>query len=430
MSLYLGVDFGTSGVRAAVADHVGREVAQSRMELPPPVLLDGRPAQDPDCWWMAFEDCLGGLSVELAGIGRGLDEVAAISVDGTSGTLLLADSNLIPVTPALMYNSSGFFEEARAIDPVAPPDSVARGASSALARLLHLQSMPESAKAAHAMHQADWIAARLIGEGGISDENNVLKTGYDLTEDCWPEKWFSQLDVRMDLLPDVQPAGSMIGQVRKSVAQRFGFPPKTRVVAGTTDSIAAFIATGAKSPGDGMTSLGSTLVIKLLSRSPVNDPRHGVYSHRIFGMWLAGGASNAGGEALLKHFSLEQIVGLSSRIDPEADSGLNYYPLPRPGERFPVSDPKLEPVDSPRPADDVQFLQGLFEGLARIERRGYDALEELGAVAVSNVRSTGGGSQNPVLTRIREKALGCPVSSVLADAALGSAIIAMRAVAT
>lgn len=426
MSLFLGIDVGTSGVRTAVINQQCREVAFARTSLPQATLEEGRPVQDPDEWWRSLERCLESLSSNLIQLGRSMAEVAALAVDGTSGTVLLADSRLRPVTPALMYNSSGFHDEARAIDAVAPENSIARGASSALARLLHLQSLPTANTAAHAMHQADWIAAKLVGSGGFSDENNVLKTGYDLESGGWPEDWFGRLGMRMELLPKVKPAGRTIGTVRSQICDRFGFAPGTQVAAGTTDSIAAFMASGASNVGDGVTSVGTTLVIKLLSEAPVTDVKRGVYSHRIFGMWLAGGASNAGGGALLRHFPLERIVELSERIDPNTDSGLHYYPLPQPGERFPVSDPGMQPVVSPRPKSDVKFLQGLFEGLAGIERSGYDALRRLGAPVVTNVRSVGGGAGNPVLNRIRERALGCPVSVVSADAAVGSALIALR----
>lgn len=426
MNLHLGIDVGTSGVRAAVVDGQCRKVAFARTSLPPATLEGGRPVQDPHEWWRSLERCLDSLSSNLIEAGRSMAEVAALAVDGTSGTVLLADSRLCPVTSALMYNSSGFLEEARAIDAVAPENSIARGASSALARLLHLQSMPTADTAAHAMHQADWIAAKLIGSGGFSDENNVLKTGYDLETGGWPEDWFGKLGMRMELLPQVKPAGRTVGTVQRKICDRFGFSPGTQVVAGTTDSIAAFIASGASNVGDGVTSVGTTLVIKLLSEAPVTDVKRGVYSHRVFGMWLAGGASNAGGGALLRHFPLERIVELSERIDPNTDSGLRYYPLPQPGERFPVSDPGMQPVVSPRPKSDALFLHGLFEGLARIERSGYDALRGLGAPKVTNVRSVGGGAGNPVLNRIRERALGCPVSVVSADAAVGSALIARK----
>ena len=146
------------------------------------------------------------------------------------------------------------------------------------------------------------------------------------------------------------------------------------ICAGTTDGVASFIATRAAAPGDAVTSLGTTLVLKLLSDKPIFAPGQGVYSHRLGDRWLAGGASNTGGAALLAHFSAERMAALTPQLDPARPTGLDYYPLPKPGERFPISDPQLPPRVTPRPADDVQFFQGLLEGIAAVEALAYQAL--------------------------------------------------------
>lgn len=92
-----------------------------------------------------------------------------------------------------------------------------------------------------------------------------------------------------------------------------------------------------------VTSLGSTLAVKLLSTSRVDDSRYGIYSHRLGDKWLVGGASNTGGAVLRQLFSNEQLQELSAQIDPSKPSPLDYYPLPKVGERFPEADPNKEP---------------------------------------------------------------------------------------
>lgn len=92
-----------------------------------------------------------------------------------------------------------------------------------------------------------------------------------------------------------------------------------------------------------MTSLGSTLAIKLLSTKRVDDARFGVYSHRLDDKWLVGGASNTGGAVLREIFTDEELEKLSKFIDPAKPSPLDYYPLKSPGERFPVADPNMAP---------------------------------------------------------------------------------------
>ena len=101
------------------------------------------------------------------------------------------------------------------------------------------------------------------------------------------------------------PSARSSAGVDAEVARALGLSSDCKVVAGVTDSNAAFLASGASKVGEGMTSLGTTLAIKLLSDQPVFDPGRGVYSHRIKDMWLPGGASNSGGGVLLKYFTAE-----------------------------------------------------------------------------------------------------------------------------
>ena len=89
--------------------------------------------------------------------------------------------------------------------------------------------------------------------------------------------------------------------------------------------------------------MGSTLAIKLLSTSRVEDARFGVYSHRLDDKWLVGGASNTGGAVLREIFTDEELVKLSEHINPTEPSPLDYYPLKTAGERFPVADPNMAP---------------------------------------------------------------------------------------
>ena len=222
--------------------------------------------------------------------------------------------------------------------------------------------------------------------------------------------------------------GSLITEISPALAQHFNINPACTLHAGTTDSIAAFIAAGVHQPGDAATSLGTTLVLKLLSEKRVEAAQYGVYSHRYGDLWLVGGASNAGGSVLRQYFNDEQLAELSQHIDPKANSPLDYYPLPRPGERFPHNDPDLAPRLSPRPDDDAQFLHGMLQGLSRIEATGYARLAELGATPLKSVTTCGGGASNTAWREIRERLLGVPVTTAShGEAAFGAALLAKRA---
>ena len=409
-------------------DRTGATLAEARRPLAEPLSpADGWVEQDPALWWVAVQGVLGEIAAKLPG-GR----VRALCVDGTSGTLLLADCSGNPLTPALLYNDRRALEGAAAVDAVAPPDSAARGPSSSLSKLIHLaQGLPGGGSLPAdnlALHQADWIAGRLTGRYGWSDWNNALKLGYDAERLTWPD-WVLGLVPASVRLPAVLAPGADLGAMDPRVAADLGLDPGGRVMCGTTDSTAAAIAAGARRPGDAVTCLGSTLVLKVVSERPLTASRYGVYSHRLADHWLVGGASNSGGAVLRQFFSDAELKDLSARIDPERPSGLDYYPLPRPGERFPRADPGLPPRISPIPEDRVRLLQGLLEGMARIEAEGYDLLAELGAPRPTRVMTTGGGSVNRTWEAIRRRALGIPViAAAHQEAAYGAALLALEGV--
>ena len=113
-------------------------------------------------------------------------------------------------------------------------------------------------------------------------------------------------------------------------------------------------------------------------------------------------------------------------IDPSNDCPLDYYPLPSAGERFPVSDPRMQPRLEPRPGDDVESLHGLLQGLAHIEMDGYARLAELGAPALRRVVTNGGGAKNDIWRIMRERLLGVPVGTAAhGEAAYGSALLCL-----
>ena len=413
--LALGIDVGTSGVRIAALDETNEAVCISAAAMPAPARNNGRVRQDPEIWWRAVCEALDGL-------GRALDltRVRAVAVDGTSGTVLAVDAAGQPLGPGSLYNDVASPAAQARVEAVAPAASAARGSTSALGRALDL--LGEFPAATRIVHQADWIAGRLAGAFDTSDENNALKTGYDPVSRAWPA-WIEDAGMSRERLPRVVPAGTAIGRV--TAGHGHGLPEGVAVVTGTTDGCAAFLATGAAEPGDGVTSLGTTLVLKLLSDHPIFAPDYGIYSHRIGEAWLAGGASNSGGAALLRFFTPERMSELETSIRPQDPTGLAFYPLPSPGERFPINDPRLEPKVEPRPKDDARFLQALFEGIGGIEKLGYDRLAELGGPRLTSVRSVGGGARNLGWTALRSRILGVPLlEPAHAEAACGTARLA------
>ncbi len=410
--MYLGIDFGTSGVRACVIAPSGEIDAFERVDF-------GR-MEDYEAAGLWSEALFSVIAAIPAGARR---KLTALALDGTSGTVLACDEALNPTHPPLLYNDARATEEAAAIVRAGGADSPAASSSSGLAKVLWLKRHLGLERARLYLNQADWLTALLSDRAGICDYHNALKMGYDVEALQWPA-WVEYL-ADVDYLPQVVPPGSAIACVARPRVRELGLNPDCLVRAGTTDSIAAFIAAGVREPGRAVTSLGSTLVLKLLSETRVESARYGVYSHWYGDLWLAGGASNCGGRVLRQHFADTELEALSGRIDPSSDSGLDYYPLPAPGERFPINDPLLPPRLEPRPPERHVFLQGLLEGLARVEALGYERLAELGATPLKGVVSSGGGAHNRAYALIRARHLGVPVSQASQqEAAYGAACLA------
>lgn len=406
--LYLGLDFGTSGARAMLIDDQNQVVAQAHCTYD---------IRDWYSWLRALHWLCASLPANLR------QRISSMAIDGTSSTVLLCDSSNTPIASPLLYNDTCAENHVAQIAAHAPVGHTVISASSSLAKLLYLLQRHPNEEAGYFSDQSSWLAAMLTGKPGIGDYHNALKLGYDVETLNWPT-WIKAFGVER-FLPKVVAPGTRLGKLAPEVAAKLDLPSACVVRAGTTDSIAAFIASGARTPGTAVTSLGSTLVLKLLSTQRVEDARYGVYSHRFGDLWLAGGASNSGGAALRQFFDDADLITLSQQIDPAQDSGLDYYPLPSRGERFPINNPQMVPRTTPRPDSDAVFLQGLLEGIARIEARAYALLAELGATPLTQVLTAGGGAKNLAWAAIRQRLLGVPVQAAEHDAAAyGAACLA------
>ena len=416
MNLYLGVDFGTSGARVVVIDDFGEIQNEGNYAFETPILARGMVTR----WKTALFTLIKQIPQKRR------QEIRAIAVDGTSSTVLLCDAIGQPIDEPLMYNDGRGVELMEILKTVAPSNHTVLNATSSLTKLLwFIQNSRFKTLNSYFLHQADWLAFLLHGQLGISDYHNALKLGYDVESLCYPQ-WIENLKIPVHL-PKIVAPSTPIAELLPNIAHQLGLPTKCLVCAGTTDSIAAFLATGARSPGEAVTSLGSTLVLKLLSLTPINDARFGIYSHRLGDLWLVGGASNTGGLVLRHFFSDAELEELSSQIEANHESPLDYYPLLKPGERFPINDPHLLPRVEPKPAESVNFLHGLLESIARIEARGYQLLQQLGATPITGVYTSGGGAKNSTWTTIRGRHLQVPIlPPAHSAAAYGAALLARQ----
>lgn len=404
--LVLGIDLGTSGVRIAVINQKKQLIQTVASDYPRGL-----------AWTEDWRSCCIELINSLPSGVR--SQLRAIAVDGTSGTLVACKTNGEPLTEALLYNHA-YPEHSLRIKQLVSSDSSASSVSSSLARALQLTS--ELGDDLLLRHQADWVTGWLMNNWSFGEEGNNLKLGWDLSQGDWP-KSFNSMPWK-GALPKIIASGKIMGNIAHQQAKALGVPLDLVVVAGSTDANAAFLAADA-GPNEGVTVLGSTVVLKRFVDKPIKGK--GITNHRVEERWLCGGSSNAGGAVLRKLFSDSELKELSRQINPEENSGLFLRPLPGIGERFPVDDPTMTPIMAPRPISDALYLHGILEGLARIEAAGWQRLCELGAPPAKGIITLGGGARNPQWRKIRERIIGLPIRSSSAPPASGVARIALRA---
>ncbi|WP_029407574.1 FGGY-family carbohydrate kinase [Thiomicrorhabdus sp. Milos-T2] len=431
----LGLDIGTSGIRGCVVERVfdQKEMLEKILFETHIAMPAAKPefneqsntveiSQDPHVWINHLEKLLKNLEQNFNS-----QLITHLVVDATSSTVLLVDQKGNPCTRALMYNDSQSSKPAQDIAQLITQSqeySGAQGVSSTLAKVSTLLMKNPNLKQPIICHQIDFINHYLCGVLNITDENNALKLGYNSVNQAWPNwvmPYLNGINSQVTLPLVVKP-GDFLAKIMPSISKNFGFNKELTVMAGTTDSIAGFLASGAINTGDAVTSLGSTMVIKAISNEPIFDDKYGLYSHKLGAHWLVGGASNTGGKVLLNEYDLKDLIYL---IENTADSFIskylkeenaNYYPLNEKGERFPISNPELSPSMPSRPnckKTDIYhsdsclkqhqyYVLKILFGMTNIEKIAYQKLEEMGLPKIKRIFTVGGGTKNLAWMKLRE----------------------------
>jgi sugar (pentulose or hexulose) kinase len=419
-----GIDVGTQGVRVVVVDLTGELLARASEPLPrSPTSAANIAEQDPETWWSAVCRCLRRVLAEIDAT-----RLSGLAVSATSGTLVLTDDSDRPLRPALMYNDARATAEALEITAAAGGNRATP--SDPLAKLLWLRRHEPKAfvAARRIVHAGDFIAAKLTGEWR-TDWSQALKSGYDPGDLRWsPVLALVELDC--ERFPQVIAPGAEIGGVTGSACESTGLRRATRVFAGMTDGCASQIAAGAMAPGQWCSTLGTTLVVRGVTRERLHDPLGRVYSHRHpDGFWMPGGASNTGGECLQREFPADDLALCDRQAAGLTPTDLVAYPLVRTGERFPFVDPQAEGFLLGTPASRAEHFTACLEGVAYLERLAYETLDHLGARVDGAIAASGGGANSRVWMQIRADVLGRPLRKpALPEAAAGAAIIAAAAI--
>ncbi|QDZ12621.1 FGGY-family carbohydrate kinase [Devosia ginsengisoli] len=422
---WLGIDIGTQSVRALVAAGDGTILASGQAPLASHREA-GRHEQDPRQWWEAV-----GAACRQAMADIDRNRVAGLAVCGTSGTVLLADQQLRPLSAGIMYDDRRATGQVETVNDIGAALWRRMGYGRmqpvwALPKILWLTA--DAAPDALVFHQADFITSLMAGQRTAADTSNALKSGCDLVTEDWDGALIAALGLDPIVLPRLVRPGTEIGRVCMESAAHCGLRPGTPILAGMTDGCAAQLGSGAVTVGSWNSVLGTTLILKGTSPALIPDDSGAVYSHRSpLGEWLPGGASSSGAGA---------IARLLPGLDPDAlEAAAAARPLPLPayplaserGERFPFTAAEAEAffLEPAMQDDAVDGYHALAVGIAAMERLCFDHVEQLGFPTHGQIAVSGGAVRSRFLTQLRADMLGRElIVPGVAEPALGMAVLA------
>ena len=431
--IVLGMDIGTQGARVIACDISGN--IKSSKSVPFKSLdvsqIEQHREQAAEDWWLAAKEAVCSVIADLKQQGISSDAVKSVSVDGTSGTILPIDRLNTPLQNALMYNDSRAYAQTETIKARARDFENKMGytfnSSFALPKILWIkENLPGIyEKAKRFVHQTDYIVGRMTGEYGMSDYSNALKTGYDLIALEWP-RFIEELGIDRSLLPDIVAPGQRIARIDRQTAEQTGLKEGTMVVAGATDGYASALSAGAVTPGDWATIIGTTMVLKGVTKELILDPKGRIYSHKHpEGYWMPGGASNVGGRCLNEFFGTERFTELDKHVTELSPTGLSIYPLTGRGERFPFVNENARYFANKEVPGEYVHYTALMEGVAYTERLSYEMLSELGCEVKDEIFTAGGACKSEEWLKMRADIMGRRLKiPAETGAAMGAALLA------
>ncbi len=274
---FMGIDGGTGSVRVGIFDREGTPLVFHGVEYATNHPRPGWAEQDPDEWWSCLVAAVKG-AVRESGVSA--EEIAGISMDTTSCTVVAMDENDRHMRPALLWMDVRASDQARRLQETGDPALKYNGYGAVSAEWMPSKSLwlkenepdvYENAK--HICEYQDWMTHKLTGEWTASISNTSIRWYYDRNNGGWPTLYEAVgLGDILDKFPErVLDQGEVVGGLRREVAEEMGLKPDTPVAEGGVDAFVAALGLGVTEPGKLALITGSSHVMI----GQAAEPHHG-----------------------------------------------------------------------------------------------------------------------------------------------------------
>jgi xylulokinase len=422
VTVVVGLDVGTTGVKALAVGPSGEIVARAEREYPLSTPRAGWAEQDPEDWWRGAEAALAEV---------GAREAAGIGLSGQMHGLVALDAADSVLRPAILWNDQRTAAECAEIEErVGLSRLIELTGNRALPgftapKLLWLRKHePDAfARIAHVLLPKDYVRLRLTGERAIDATDASGTLLFDVARRRWSAEVLEALELPLDWVPRALESPEVSGVTADGVP----------VAAGAGDQAAGALGVGVDRPGPLSVVLGTSGVVFAALTRFATDPaaRLHAFCHAVPGSWHAMGVmlSAAGSlrwlrDAAAREKTFDELVGDAERW-PAGAEGLLFLPYLA-GERTPHADPDARGafVGLSIRHDLGALARAVLEGVAYGLRDSLELLREVG-VKPAVARVSGGGARSELWLRIVASVLGLPLERVAAEegAAYGAALL-------
>jgi xylulokinase len=421
VTLLLGLDLGTTSVKAVVYRTNGIAVGASARPTPTHVPRPGWAFYRPDELWQTVVAAIRGALADLPSP----EEIASVAVASVGESGVLLDAAGAATTDSIAWFDTRTRPQATWLaDRIGKDELFARSGLSlqpifSLNKLLwHREHEPEAwARSVRWLMLADFIAFRLCGEAATDLSLASRTLLLDLRQKRWDEETLAQAEIDPKLLASLVPGGTSLGSVTTTAAALTGLPVAAVVASGGHDHVCGALAAGVTRPGQMLNSLGTAEALFLPIAQPLADPKAGRQGYTQ-GAHVVGGGYYAFGGQYTSGASIEWLRDLLGA----SDDPVAYEELIAAAERVPAGSlgvlflPHLRlanpPYDDPRSRGALIGLsmdagrdvitRAIFEGLALESRNTLEPLLAYPEVtAPQSIVAIGGGTRNPLLMRVK-----------------------------
>ncbi len=437
MGALLGIDIGTSGLKAALFDEAGRVLLQATEAYPVYYPKPGWAEQDPEDWWKAACAAIRAL---LEGSGIGPADIAGVGIDGQSWSAVAVDKYGAALTRTPIWTDTRARAECDQIRLEIPEEEIFALSGNPLQPsytlpkiLWYKNNLPDVyARAEHILQSNSFLVERLTGKVTQDLSQGYGLCCFNMRTGRWDPDVARRVGVRPHLLPEIHPSHEVIGRVTRDAAALTGLLAGTPVVAGALDAACGTLGAGVIESGQTQEQGGQAGGMSLCIDRYAADRRLILGFHAVPGRWLLQGGTTGGGGALkwlretvCPELSFEEMSALASGVRPGSD-GLLFLPYMT-GERSPLWNPNARGVFFGLTYAHTRshMIRAAMEGVAYSLRHNLEVAKDAGG-AVTSLRAMGGAANSRVWTGIKADVTGKVIEVPFSDTAttFGAAVLA------